>query len=86
MMMYLSPVLYDLRMLGEHPTWWFRLFRWFLALNPLTYLLALIRDPVYYARMPDLRTIGLATASALFAFALGWKVFQRLAPRHIHYL
>ena len=86
MLMYLSPVLYDPHMFGEHHTWWFKVFQWFLALNPLTYLLALVRDPVYYARMPDLRTVGLATGAALFTFAVGWKVFQRLSPRHIHYL
>src|SRR5207244_3747626 len=48
MLMYLSPVLYDLRMLGEHKTWWFSIFRAFLRANPLTWLLATIREPVYY--------------------------------------
>ena len=41
MLMYLSPVLYDLRMLGQHHEWWFHLFRLFLRLNPLSYLLPL---------------------------------------------
>src|SRR4051812_31378630 len=86
MLMYLSPVLYDLKMLGEHRQWWFKLFQWFLALNPMTYLLALIREPVYYARVPDLRTVGLAAAMSVVTAAVGYKVFQRLAPRHIHYL
>ncbi len=86
MLMYLSPVLYDLRMLGDNKAWWFRFFRWFLAANPLTYLLSLIREPVYYARLPDARTVGIATATSLVVFAVGYKVFQRLAPRHIHYL
>jgi ABC-type polysaccharide/polyol phosphate export permease len=86
MLMYLSPVLYDLNMLGQNKAWWFRLFQWFLAANPLTYLLAMIREPVYYARVPDAATIGIATASSFLALAIGYKVFQRLAPRHIHYL
>ena len=86
MMMYLSPVLYDLNMLGERRNWWFRLFQWFLASNPMTYLLALIREPVYYARVPDGRTIAIAAASAVLSLAVGYRVFQRLAPRHIHYL
>jgi ABC-type polysaccharide/polyol phosphate export permease len=86
MLLYLSPVLYDLNMLGRHRTWWFRLFEWFLALNPLTYLLALVREPVYYARVPDGRTIAIAALTSLVTLAVGYKVFQRLAPRHIHYL
>src|SRR5260370_39142169 len=61
MLMYLSPVLYDLRMLGQHHEWWFHLFRLFLRLNPLSYLLPLIRDPVYYGRLPPLSVLGVAT-------------------------
>jgi lipopolysaccharide transport system permease protein len=86
MLMYLSPVLYDLRMLGEHQVWWFHLFRLFLRLNPLSYLLPLVRDPVYYGRLPPLSVLGVATGGSLFMLALGFAVFQRLAPRHIHYL
>ncbi|MGZ6143672.1 MAG: ABC transporter permease, partial [Myxococcales bacterium] len=86
MLMYLSPVLYDLHMLGVNKTWWFKYFELFLAANPLSYLLALVREPVYYGRVPDAYTLGVAAATSLVAFALGYKVFQRLAPRHIHYL
>ena len=86
MLMYLSPVLYDLRMLGAHGQWWFGLFKTFLTLNPFTYLIALIREPVYYGRVPDLATLGIASGSALFALVLGFAVFIRLSPRHIHYL
>src|SRR3954467_5853186 len=42
MLMYLSPVFYDLKMLGQHDAWWFRLFRLLLRANPLTYLLPLV--------------------------------------------
>jgi ABC-type polysaccharide/polyol phosphate export permease len=86
MLMYLSPVLYDLHMIGENKTWWFLLFRKFLALNPMTYLLAMIRDPVYYGRLPDARSIAIAAAVSLFSLAAGYRIFQRLAPRHIHHL
>ncbi len=86
MLMYLSPVLYDLRMLGQHHEWWFHLFRLFLRLNPLSYLLPLIRDPVYYGRLPPLSVLGVATGGSLLMLAVGLAVFQRLAPRHVHYL
>ncbi|HTO99069.1 MAG TPA: ABC transporter permease [Myxococcales bacterium] len=86
MLMYLSPVFYDLQMLGQHDAWWFRAFRVSLRLNPLWYLLELVRDPVYYGRLPPLQATGIAAASALAALALGFAVFRRLSPRHIHYL
>jgi len=86
MLLYLSPVLYDLQLLGQRSEWWFRAFRLFLRLNPLTYLLPLIRDPVYYGRLPSLPVVGIATLESALMLALGFLIFHRLAPRHIHYL
>ena len=86
MLLYLSPVFYDLQMLGEHGQWWFRAFRLLLRVNPLSYLVPLVRDPVYYGRLPSLPVVGVASASALLSLAVGFAVFQRLSPRHIHYL
>jgi ABC-type polysaccharide/polyol phosphate export permease len=86
MLMYLSPVFYDLQMLGQHDAWWFRAFRMFLRVNPLWYLLELVRDPVYYGRLPPPSVIGIATLSAVVSLVVGFSVFKRLSPRHIHYL
>jgi len=86
MLLYLSPVLYDLQLLGQRSEWWFRAFRLFLRLNPLTYLLPLIRDPVYYGRLPSLPVVGIATLESALMLALGFLIFHRLAPRHVHYL
>jgi ABC-type polysaccharide/polyol phosphate export permease len=86
MLMYLSPVFYDLQMLGQHDTWWFRAFRLLLRTNPLSYLLDLVRSPVYYGRLPSLQTTAIASAAAVSALAIGYAIFQRLSPRHIHYL
>ncbi len=85
LLLYLSPVLYSLDMLN-HGKWWFPLFRTFLALNPMSYLIPLIRDPVFYARLPPLQTVGIALASSIATFLFGFTVFHRLSPRHIHYL
>ena len=85
-LLYLSPVLYDLKQLGEHPTWWFQLFRLELRINPLSYLITLVRDPVYYGRLPSLATVAVALAWAAGALLLGFSVFTRLEPRHIHHL
>jgi ABC-type polysaccharide/polyol phosphate export permease len=86
MLLYLSPVFYDLQMLGQRSDWWFRAFRLFLRLNPLSYLLPLVRDPVYYGRLPSLASLGIASLESLLMLAVGFAVFHRLAPRHIHYL
>ena len=86
MLMYLSPIFYDLTLLGANKSWWFRVFKTFLALNPLSYLIALIREPVYYARFPDPQTLGLAAGLSLLSLLAGYQIFQRFAPRHIHYL
>jgi lipopolysaccharide transport system permease protein len=85
-LMYLSPVLYDLSMLGDRQLWWFRYFRRFLKMNPMTYLIALIREPVYYGRTPGLTTLGIATAVSIASLVLGFSIFSRFESRHIHYL
>ena len=86
MLMYLSPVLYDVTQLGGGRTWWFSAFRTFLRVNPVSYLIPLVRDPVYYARFPAPLVVGVAAAWAVGVLALGFAVFVRLSPRHIHYL
>ncbi|MGE5048132.1 MAG: ABC transporter permease, partial [Deltaproteobacteria bacterium] len=86
MLLYLSPVFYDLQMLGQHDQWWFRAFRLLLRVNPLSYLVPLVRDPVYYGRLPSLHVVAVASASALVSLVVGFFVFERLSPRHIHYL
>ncbi|HYS08122.1 MAG TPA: ABC transporter permease [Myxococcales bacterium] len=86
MLLYLSPVLYDQQLLGERSEWWFRAFNLFLRLNPLTYLLPLFRDPVYYGRLPSLPVLAIASLESALMLAVGFLVFHRLAPRHVHYL
>lgn len=86
MLLYLSPVLYDLSQLGEHRSWWYHLFRLELRVNPLSYLIPLVRDPVYYGRLPPLPTVAVALLWAAGALLVGFAVFTRLEPRHIHHL
>jgi ABC-type polysaccharide/polyol phosphate export permease len=82
---YLSPVLYDATQISTGKQWWSDFFRAELALNPITYLLPLVRDPVYLGRLPALQTQGIAAAWSLGAFAVGLLIFRRLEPRHIHH-
>jgi ABC-type polysaccharide/polyol phosphate export permease len=45
-----------------------------------------VRDPVYYGRLPSLPTLAVALLWAAGALLLGFAVFTRLEPRHIHHL
>ena len=82
---YLTPVLYGFEQLQGRSAWWFDIFRTALSINPLSYLVPLVRDPVYYGRIPPPATLALATAIALSTLVLGFRVFVKLEPRHIHH-
>ena len=84
---YLSPVLYDAQQVDRVASraWWAPLFRSVLRLNPLSYLLPLVRDPVYLGELPPAETIGLAVLCAATTLVAGYAVFRRLEPRHIHH-
>jgi len=86
MLLYLSPVFYDLQVLPQRDVWWFRALQLVLRLNPLSYLFALVRDPIFYGRLPAAQVVGVAIAAAALLLVIGFAVFQRLSPRHIHYL
>ena len=83
---YLSPVIYSVDQLGQKKNvWWYRVFRWELLANPLSALLPLIRDPVYNGAVPDARTLLIACAWAVGMLVIGFAVFLRFQPRHIHH-
>jgi ABC-type polysaccharide/polyol phosphate export permease len=82
---YLSPVLYSVEQLGGRNAWWASAFRTALELNPMTYLVPLVRDPVYYARLPSLGHLAIAAAIAAAMLVVGFRTFVRLEPRHIHH-
>jgi ABC-type polysaccharide/polyol phosphate export permease len=85
---YLTPVLYSPEQIGQGNSaaaWWLPAFRGVLEANPLTYLLPLVRDPVYRGTLPPLETIGAAAAWAAGSLVAGYLVFRKLEPRHIHH-
>lgn len=73
-LLYLTPAIYPISIVPAR-------YRWLVELNPLTLLLEIVRDPIYYGRIPSVRTYGLALALALTALVVGWLIFRRLAPR-----
>lgn len=70
--MYMSPIIYPIAIVPER-------FRHVIALNPLVYVLQIVRDPVYNGTVPSLQDLGIATGAAVVAFLIGWAVFRRLS-------
>jgi ABC-type polysaccharide/polyol phosphate export permease len=82
---YLSPVLYSLEQVQGKGAWWYPAFRVALEANPISYLVPLVRDPIYYGRLPDATTLLVGAALSLGTLVAGFRIFIKLEPRHIHY-
>jgi ABC-type polysaccharide/polyol phosphate export permease len=77
-LMYLTPIIYPISIVPER-------FHWLIELNPLVYIVEIVRAPIYYGILPSPNTILIATAVATGALTAGWLIFRRLAPRfHAH--
>lgn len=77
-LLYLTPVIYPLSIVPER-------FRWVIKLNPLVYIVEIVRDPIYYGIIPSHTTLLVATIVSLGSLSIGWMIFRHLAPRfHAH--
>jgi ABC-type polysaccharide/polyol phosphate export permease len=77
-LMYLTPIIYPISIIPD-------LWRPMLAMNPLAYVLEIVRDPIYYGILPSHLTLILAIVMSIGSVAFGWMIFSRLAPRfHAH--
>jgi len=71
-LMYLCPIVYPISIVPER-------FRQIIAINPLVYVLQIVRDPVYNGQVPSVNLLGIGMVAAVLAFLIGWAVFRRLA-------
>jgi ABC-type polysaccharide/polyol phosphate export permease len=71
-LMYMSPIIYPISIVPER-------FRKIIALNPLFYLLQIVRDPVYNGSLPSMEVLALTVAVAIGVFMAGWLIFRRLS-------
>jgi homopolymeric O-antigen transport system permease protein len=77
-LMYLTPIIYPISIVPDR-------FRWLIKINPLVYIVELVRDPIYYGIVPSPTTLLVATVISLGSLAIGWMIFRHLAPRfHAH--
>ena len=77
-LMYLTPIIYPISIVPQR-------FRWPIKLNPLVYIVEIVRDPIYYGIIPAPQTLAVAAVIALGSLAVGWMIFRHMAPRfHAH--
>ncbi len=71
---FLTPIMYPMAIVPDRWTWLVRY-------NPLRSVLEVVRDPIYYGKVPPLAHITVAAFLAGFAFLMGLALFRRLEPR-----
>jgi len=77
-LMYLTPIIYPISVVPER-------FRWLIKINPLVYIVEVVRDPIYYGIVPSPATLLVATVVSIGSLAIGWMIFRHMAPRfHAH--
>ena len=77
-LMYLTPIIYPISVVPDR-------FRWLIKLNPLVYIVEIVRDPIYYGIIPAPTTLLVATVVSLGSLTIGWMIFRHMAPRfHAH--
>jgi ABC-2 type transport system permease protein len=77
-LMYLTPIIYPISVVPDR-------FRWLIRINPLVYIVEVVRDPIYYGIIPSPTTLLLATVISLGSLCIGWMIFRYTAPRfHAH--
>lgn len=70
--MYLTPILYPASIVPAR-------YRLLVDWNPLTALLSLLREPIYYGQLPTAAQIVASVIWAVVALVAGWGIFRRLA-------
>jgi len=78
-LMYLTPIIYPISIVPMR-------FRWLIKLNPLVYIVEIVRDPIYYGIIPSPATLLIAVSVALASVILGWIVFRHVAPHFYAHL
>jgi ABC-type polysaccharide/polyol phosphate export permease len=74
---YVTPVIFPATILPLR-------YRLLVELNPLTYFVEIFRSPVHLGRLPDARTVLIASVIALSSLLLGWWIFTRKADALVY--
>ena len=76
---FLTPIIFPREIIASR-------FPWAIALNPLYYMIEIVRGPVYEGQLPELQTFAIAVGIATATLALGAWVFMRKADELAYHL
>ena len=71
LLFYATPILYSVDMFPEK-------FRWILNMNPLATLIGSYRDILFYKKLPDFPSLGIALLISVVILIIGYVVFRHL--------
>lgn len=78
-LLFLTPVIYPRSIVPPQ-------FEPVLKMNPLIYVLQILRDPLYYGSIPSPLTLTIAATLAAASLTIGWIAFRHLAPKFYPHL
>jgi ABC-type polysaccharide/polyol phosphate export permease len=78
-LMYLTPIIYPESIVPDR-------YRPFLIANPFTYMIKIVRTPVFEGTLPAFRTLAIASGLAVGSLIAGWMIFRRLSRGFYPYL
>jgi ABC-2 type transport system permease protein/lipopolysaccharide transport system permease protein len=73
-LLYMTPVIYPVSIVPIS-------FRWIVERNPLTYLIEIVRAPIYDGHLPSMRRLAVASVLSLISISCGWLIFRKFAPK-----
>jgi ABC-type polysaccharide/polyol phosphate export permease len=73
---YASPIIYTIEMVPEQ---YRHLFSW----NPMVYLIACFRDPLYNGHLPSATTLFIATVTSVGVFVFGFRLFTKYESQFV---
>ena len=72
--MYLTPVLYSIKMIPDK-------FAKFFYLNPMVPIINAYRDILYYKQMPDFKSLSVLFIIGIIGTIIGYKIFKKFEKR-----
>ena len=73
-LLYMTPVIYPVSIVPAP-------YRWIVERNPLSYLIEIVRAPIYYGQLPGPHALAAAVILSVISLIGGWLIFRKFAPK-----
>ncbi len=77
--MYLTPIIYPIRIIPEE-------IRWILRLNPMFYFVDNFRTPLYGGDLPEASSVLISAGFGVLALIIGWWIFANRSDEYAYLL